>query len=372
MVADITFTKTGCSPGMGHAPKVLMLMTRNQRRGAESFAAVLAEELLVRGFAVRLRSLSEADGAAIPGVETLGGAELAPRTLWRLRREIFDCDVVVACGSRTLPASVIAGARTGRPIIYQNIGDPIYWAGSFYRRLRVRSLLRHTAAVAALTEQSAAVLNSRFGVPHSQIRVIRNARRSTVFKPATPNEKAMARTRLGLAPDHAVVAVVGALSPEKRIDVAVSAIARLPNQVRLVIAGDGPLRAELQDQADRQIPGRVSFLGPVKDLPELLWASDVLLLTSTTEGVPGVLIEAGLSGLPVVSTDVGYVRDVVASEATGYLVPEGDDVAVAAALEKALEKAPQLGRAARRHCLERFDMSQVSDDWARLIRAVLA
>ena len=79
----------------------------------------------------------------------------------------------------------------------------------------------------------------------------------------------------------------------------------------------------------------------------------------------------GALGLPVVSTDVGYVRDVVVPHETGELVPAGDSGAVAAALSVVLADAARLGANARRHCVARFDLERVSDEWAALIRDVL-
>src|SRR6476620_2366555 len=117
------------STGSGRAPRVLVLVTRNQRRGAESFAAALAGELKVRGLSVHLASLAGDEVRPIPDITVLARCELTPRTLLRLRRAINAVDVVLACGSRTLPAASVAGFGTGRPVVYQNIGDPLFWAG---------------------------------------------------------------------------------------------------------------------------------------------------------------------------------------------------------------------------------------------------
>jgi glycosyltransferase involved in cell wall biosynthesis len=112
----------------------------------------------------------------------------------------------------------------------------------------------------------------------------------------------------------------------------------------------------------------VTFLGQVTDLPRLLWASDMVMLTSDTEGVPGVLIEAGLSGLPVVATDVGYVRDVVVPGRTGHVVPRRDPAAIGKAVMSVLDDAGVMGDEARRHCVKMFDMAAVSHQYARLLR----
>lgn len=350
------------------AARVLMLMTRNQRRGPESYATVVAEELARRGMRITLRSLAPAAPGVPPlPVRPLGTTPLAPTTLARLRSAIADSDVVIAFGSSTLPASVIAGVGVGTPIIYKNIGEPLYWASTPARRVRVRLLMRRVAAVAALTPRSRDEIQRHFGVDRSRIRVIRNARSSSVFRPATEEERRAARAALGLQGDRPAVVIVGALAPEKSVDVAIDAIARAPSQAQLVVVGDGPLRQDLERRAETRAPGRVSFLGARADIQQVLAAADIVLLTSSSEGMPGVLIEAGLSGLPVVATDVGYVGDVVVSGRTGLLVPTGAVDAVAQAIGVALEQRHHLGSAARRRCVKEFDLERVSDAWAELV-----
>ncbi|HET7325926.1 MAG TPA: glycosyltransferase family 4 protein [Nocardioidaceae bacterium] len=353
-------------------PRVLVLMTRNQRRGAESFACVLGEGLGQRGLSPRLLALASAEAEPRLPVHPLGPSPLSAATLWRLRREIRQADVVVACGSTTLPATVVAGVATGAPIIYQNIGDPMFWAGRGRRRIQVRAMLGRMSAVAALSEESARVLRSHFGVPATQVRVIHNARSAALFRPGTAAEHAAARHGLGLPARGAVVALIGALAPEKRVDIAIDAVSRMPADVRLVVAGDGPLREELTARARSAAPGRVHFLGQLHDLGPVLHAADAVVLTSASEGVPGALIEAGLSGLPAVATDVGYVRDIVVPGVTGELVPVGDVEAVADGLARVLSARAQLGPQARAHCVRNFDLDRVIDDWTALIRAVLA
>src|SRR5687768_7124192 len=155
-----TLLPAGRSAPAATSPRVLLLITGNQRRGAESSACALADELDRRGMSARVLALAPSDVPNALPVETLGSTPLAAATLWNLRREIRSADV----------ASVLAGLGTGRPVVYQNIGDPLFWAGTPGRRLRVRALLRRTAAVGALTEQSASALETHFGVPPDRIR----------------------------------------------------------------------------------------------------------------------------------------------------------------------------------------------------------
>ena len=137
------------------ALSVLHIVTRNQRRGAEASAMELADRLSRLGQHSRVVALSPTGAGASLSAEVLGPTTLGPRTLWRLRRQLRHADVAVAHGSRTLPAVGIAGFGLRTPTVYQNIGDPNYWANSPLRRWRVRHLLGRMAGVAALTESLA-------------------------------------------------------------------------------------------------------------------------------------------------------------------------------------------------------------------------
>lgn len=352
-------------------PRVLLLVSRDQRRGPESFAVALAGQLRDRGHQVRVRSLAPSDGSPGVGAAPLGARPLGVTTLLRLRSELADTDVVVACGSKTLPACALATVARPRPFVYQNIGHPLYWARGPFRRAWVRLLLRRASGVAALTEGSAEILRTTFGVPAARLQVIRNARDTSVFSPATADERLRARARMVGDLPGPVVALVGALAPEKRVDVAIEAIARTRTGARLVVVGAGPLEAALRAQADAVAPGRVHFLGAGVVMPPVYHGSDAVVLSSASEGVPGVLVEAALSGLPVVSTDVGFVRDVVVPGETGLLVPPGDPAALAAALDDVLARADALGVAARRRAVDRFALDRAADAWAALISSLV-
>jgi glycosyltransferase involved in cell wall biosynthesis len=96
----------------------------------------------------------------------------------------------------------------------------------------------------------------------------------------------------------------------------------------------------------------------------------VALLTSTTEGLPGALIEAAMCGLPLVGTDVGFVRDVVVDGVTGRLVPVGSAEVTAAALAQCFDRRAGWGPAARRLAVDQFDNERVADRWLALLRSI--
>jgi glycosyltransferase involved in cell wall biosynthesis len=208
------------------------------------------------------------------------------------------------------------------------------------------------------------------GVPAARLFVIPNAASITEFSPATEPERGAARSALGLDPEATIVLCMGALSPEKRVDVAIEAAALLP-EVELVVAGDGPERTRLEALARVLAHDRVHFLGQTPHPQTPFAAADVVVLPSDTEGQPRVAVEAGLSGLPVVATNVGGLGEIVEDGDTGVLVQPGDPTPVAEAIRAALAAREEMGEAARRHCAARFDLSRVAVQWDTLLRSLI-
>lgn len=147
--------------------------------------------------------------------------------------------------------------------------------------------------------------------------------------------RAEARAALGLPAEARLLGTVARLVPIKHQALMLQALARIRHSTHLVIAGDGPLRGELESlAASLGLAGRVRFLGRRDDVPTVLAALDGFVLTSLSEGLPISVIEAMAAGLPVVATAVGGLAELVESDRTGLLVPSGDVEALAAALNR--------------------------------------
>jgi len=347
-------------------PTVLHVIATNDRRGAESFALALSAELRSRGWQSAEAALARGQGENGYRVRLLGPRRLSLLTLRRLRRAAQSADVVVAHGSTTLPACAIALACANVPFVYVNIGDPLYWASSPTRRLRVRRLLARAAHVSAISRGSAATLVKHFGVARDKITTIPNARWAADFPFADAAARDAARTALNMSATTPTVLFLGALSPEKRVDLAVKAVAGVAD-THLLVVGSGPMRAEVEAQAAAAAPGRVRFLGPTDNPARALAAADVLVLPSDSEGLPGVLIEAGLTGIPAVVTDVGWVSEIVREGESGFVVPRDRPDLLADRIALAIEHRDRLGRSARAHCLQEFEMDVVVSAWERLL-----
>lgn len=350
--------------------RALHLITTTQRRGAEVLASQLAPQLDQLGCPSSIVALVAAEGG-LP-VPALGTRRLAPGTLAALRRRMRTADVTIAHGSTTLPAAVLARSGRRSRLVYRSVGDPRFWAPKGLRRARTGFLMRQADRVVALTDEAADVLVDHYGIGRDRIRVVPKGVSDLRAGAETPS-RGEARRALGLSPGVTVVLCLGALSTEKNVALAVEAIGRMPGVV-LVVAGDGPDRRSLEALAAARAPGRVVFTGSVADPGPVLRAADALVLTSVTEGMPGVVIEAGFAGLPVVATRVGWVDRIVQDGQTGVLVPSGDPGAVADGLAAVLADGvgAAMGARAREYCLRHFEMEVVARRWAALLDELAA
>ncbi|WP_217356357.1 glycosyltransferase [Ruegeria arenilitoris] len=154
-------------------------------------------------------------------------------------------------------------------------------------------------------------------------------------KPSSAEARETLRSELGADPGEVIAISTGRLAPVKDISTMLKAFAitlKYVPRARLWICGEGQLREELEEQAERlQIGDRVQFLGGRKDVNSLLNSADIFVLSSVAEGLPLSLLEAMAAGLPVVSTTVGSVPEYV-SASQGRLVPPGQPEALAEAL----------------------------------------
>lgn len=171
---------------------------------------------------------------------------------------------------------------------------------------------------------------------------------------------------------------VGRLATAKAVDVLLEATARAVQaepSFRLEIAGDGPCRDDLVALADRiGLAGHVRFLGVVSDVPGVLARGSQFVLSSLSEGIPLVALEAMSVGLPVVATSVGGLPEVVEDGETGLLVPPRDPEALARAMLR-LYRDPdlcsELGRTARARALALFDVRRMVAEYEDLYLSLL-
>ncbi len=213
-----------------------------------------------------------------------------------------------------------------------------------------------------------------WGVPGERISVIYNALPPQAHsEPQAPQTQAEARAQLGL-PDDPIVFTAARLYPWKGIDHLMTALARV-RDVRLVVAGDGPQRGALEQQARALgVAARVTFLGHIPRQQTALYmkAADYFALYSGYEGLSHVLLESLQAGTPVIASDKGGNPEVVTHEVNGLLVPYVDTEALAAALETAFLPGKRDSLAANTAAgLERFDFARMVEQTDAVLRACL-
>lgn len=348
--------------------RLLIVSATNQRRGAETQAMGLAARLRSSGISVGHVALSLIGKNNDLPIEGLGRTWKSLRTLIRLRQRAKEADLVIAFGSTSLPACAIGLFGSGIPFVYRSIGDPGQWVRGPLHRWRTGLLLRRAQHVAALWQGAADSIKSLYRIPADRISVIPNARAVEDYPLASPRTREVARRTFGLAADDTVVSVVGSLTKEKCVECAIQVAACDPG-LTLLIVGDGEMRATLEVQAQLIAPGRVRFLGIVDNIKDVYAASDLLLITSRTEGMPGAAIEAGLCGVPVVSTEVGAIREVVEDRASGRVISDWSVTDGLEAIYDVLERRSLYGASLSATCRELFTWDSVISQWISLLES---
>jgi glycosyltransferase involved in cell wall biosynthesis len=273
---------------------------------------------------------------------------------------------VVGFGSTTLPACAIAAAATETPFVYRSIGDLTYWANTPAKRLRVRTMLARAQTVVALWPEAGRNVTQHFGVPAERVRVIPRGVDPAAYDFVPSEQAGQARARLGLPGGGPLLCFVGSLSEEKSLETAISALAALPGH-HLVVAGDGPCREALEIQGRSDAPGRVHFLGQLADPRDVYAAADLLVLPSLSEGIPGVVLEAGLIGRPAIATAVGGTPSVIDDGITGVLFEQRDVDALAAAVRLVMADASAMGISARERYAQNFALDRIATAWMKAI-----
>jgi glycosyltransferase involved in cell wall biosynthesis len=192
-------------------------------------------------------------------------------------------------------------------------------------------MLRPLRRIIAVSDEVRARYAEELRVPPRQLAVVRNG--ITVPRVVRPPDPVLRAELVRGRPDY-VVLTPARLHDQKGHKFLLAAAAQVPDAT-FVLAGDGPLRAELEAQArELGIAERCVFLGHRSDVPDLLAAADLLVLPSLWEGLPISVLEAMAAQRPVVATAIGGTDEAVTHEAGGLLVPPCDVDALASAIRR--------------------------------------
>ncbi|MCC7009126.1 MAG: glycosyltransferase [Acidobacteria bacterium] len=223
------------------------------------------------------------------------------------------------------------------------IGTAHGWTGQSARERWVyypldRQVLRRLPRVIAVSTDIRDRLIAS-GADPARITVLLNGIDPDAFR-RQRGERDARRAALGFQPHHRIIATVGRLERQKRVDLLLEAFARVHvarPETRLVVVGDGSLRASLETQSRRMgVDAACLFLGHRLDIARLHDAFDVFVQASEYEGTPNAVLEAMALETPIVATDVGGTRELARPDVDALIVPPHDTHALAHAVEQVL------------------------------------
>ncbi|MCB2190707.1 MAG: glycosyltransferase [Deltaproteobacteria bacterium] len=235
-------------------------------------------------------------------------------------------------------AALLAARRLNLPMVIKMHGSDLLVHKNKPAILPIlRQVLGEAAAVIAVSPNLAQEAETQ-GADPGKIFLVPNGVDQDLF---APQDREAARKRLGLSGQGPLALFVGRLVPGKGLEMCLEALAALP-QARLVVVGNGPLRSDLEAQAQRLNLGqRVIWARaqPHADIPAYLAAADVLVLPSMSEGEPNVILEALSCSRPVVASLVGNIAGMVEHGRQGLLFPAGDQELFVKYLGEALDRS---------------------------------
>ncbi len=284
-----------------------------------------------------------------------------------------DAVVTVGAGDKMFWGR-LAAHRAGVPVVVCALHST-GWPDAIGRLNRLRLLTRWTDAFVGVAEAHGRHLNQVEGFPSCKVRVIPNGVDANRFHPA--RDSARLRRELGIAAAAPLAGIVAALRPEKNHELFLRAAARVRGQIpsaEFLIIGDGPERPKLEQIARQlDLTQAVHFLGNRADIPELLAALDVFLLTSRMEASPVSILEAMAAGKPVIAPRVGSIGESVIEGKTGWLTDPLDEQQVADRLIQLLadpELARRMGQAGRQAVLDRWSLERMVQGYENLIAEI--
>ena len=372
---------------------ILHLIQRHYRRGAELFASQLSSYLAIRGFHNVLCSLYESNSDNFPIPEAVDSLSIKARQaglpakfgllpldllkLVNIFRKL-EPEIVLVHGSDSLKYAALASRFYRKPLmIYRNIGMASFWKRNSLQIQLNKKLLERFDAVVSVSKISREDFLKLYGLSPNKVFTIPNGIDLKPYQSLKIGQvRSQIRHRLGITEKDTLLISVGNLSPEKNQSELITLVNELREMsLHLVLLGDGPLRQKLEQQANEyQLQERIHFLGLQSNVAQFLAASDIFLLPSRSEGMPAVLIEAGMAGLPSVAYDVGGVKEVIETDMTGIIVPSHSYQEFKANVVSLLgnpEKRRRLGSLARQQYPKRFAMEKVASEYEALLLKLL-
>jgi glycosyltransferase involved in cell wall biosynthesis len=304
----------------------------------------------------------------------------------------FRPDIVHTHASKAGMIGRMAALQEKVPVIVHTFHGHVF--ENYFGRIKTgvfkqleRSLARRSSAVIAISElQHHELSEVHRVVPRSKLHTIRLGFELERFVLDREARRTHFRQQWQLDDDTVAIGIIGRLAPVKNhrmfIDTMVQLRATGQKRVVGIVIGDGALRTSIEEYAKQsglsissgETRADIIFTSWITDISTALPGLDLVCLTSLNEGTPVSLIEAQAAGIPVLSTDVGGVRDVIAEGESGFIVPSGDSQALAeriSALSDDAEARKRLGEKGISHANAHFGRKRLAVETAALYRSLL-
>lgn len=268
----------------------------------------------------------------------------------------------------------VAGVLCGVPVIIHTFHGHVlhgYFSPlkTFVFKMIEKVLAAFTTRIITISPAQKAEIQSLLGVNENKFAIVPLGFNLEKFENCKERSRGEFRAAIAAAPQDIVIVIVGRIVPIKNHALFLNAAKLLlekHDNLKFAVVGGG----ELQEQSEllaRElgISDRVVFAGWWSEIEKVYADADITALTSDNEGTPVCLIESLSSGVPVVSTDVGGVRDVVKDGESGFLVPKGDAAAFAASVAKLIESPAlrtRMGTAGKEDAIVRYSYKRLSSD----------
>lgn len=311
---------------------------------------------------------------------------------WKAYREIrrliqtFKPDIVHTHASKAGLIGRLAAFQEGVPVVVHTFHGHVFhsYFGKFkttiFKTLE-RFLAKKSSAVVTISKHQRYELVEQFKIiPASTARIIPLGFDLNRFQQQNELRRADFRSRFSLSEETVAIAVIGRFAPIKNHTFFIECLSHLQSEdITVFLIGDGDERNNMElllkehsisfANMEHYQNERVCFMSWVTDVSLILPGLDVVALTSHNEGTPVSLIEAQAASVPVISTSVGGVEDVVIDQKTGILVHPGDTAGYVAGLRKLISDPTlrtSLGEAGVRHAFKHFTRERLATDMATL------
>ena len=373
--------------------RILLLDTKPIRRGAQIFVHALADELKKKDIITKRVYLFKNTNALSLVLneddEILNASEnsflekyltIQPFLLFHLIRTInkFKPDLILLNGSKTLKYGSFAKQLSSNktPLIYRVIDSPKYWNTSFLTKIYYTKLVIPFLDAAIGVSKASLLDMVNLYAFKKPTEVIHRALNFDQFK--NIETKLISRQKLGISIDHDVLLFLGNITAQKRPDRFIEIIKRIRitnKNVIGIIIGDGPLKLETEKIVQKEnLENHILFMGYQEKVGEFISAADILLLTSDTEGLPGVVLEAGYFMVPAIASNVGGIAECVKDGESGYIINKNnidDFVTKTIYLLNNPTIRNNMGLLSREIAIQNFDINNISNDYHSFFKYIL-